>query len=188
MSGGKRWISARASTVASRLVEGLAPHCERIEVAGSMRRGSSEVGDIEIVVVPKIAADLFGDPMGECQLTRALTDMERDRRVRWRTETHVLPKEPRGARRVYSLVALPEGVPLDIFAVRPPAQWGAIFAIRTGPSSFSARLVSDCRTRGLRCVEGRLVRDADGSTVDTPEEVDFFRECGVQWRAPRDRK
>lgn len=188
MSSGPKWFAARAQVAAERVVGALAPHCDRIQVAGSLRRGEAQVGDIEIVCSPKIAADLFGEPMGECQLTRALVDLERDRRVRWRAETFPPPKDPKAPRKFYPLVVLPEGIPLDVFAVRAPAQWGAILAIRTGPSDFSRRLVTDCQKRGLRCTEGRLVRIEGGATVPTPTEVDFLRECGWRWVEPKDRR
>lgn len=42
-----------AEQLAHRLVELLTPHCERIDVAGSIRRKKQEVGDIEIVCLPK---------------------------------------------------------------------------------------------------------------------------------------
>lgn len=39
--------------IANEMVELLAPHCEWIEVAGSLRRGKEMVGDVEIVAIPK---------------------------------------------------------------------------------------------------------------------------------------
>ncbi|MEW6287659.1 MAG: hypothetical protein AB1509_15670 [Chloroflexota bacterium] len=49
-----------AQKIAARVIDALAPHCQRIEVAGSIRRQSPQVGDIEIVCQPKTGADLFG--------------------------------------------------------------------------------------------------------------------------------
>ena len=42
----------------------LAPACERIEIAGSIRRGKPEIKDIDLVCIPKIQTepDLFGGP------------------------------------------------------------------------------------------------------------------------------
>ncbi|MGN7786778.1 hypothetical protein ACTJIJ_19755 [Niabella sp. 22666] len=51
-----------ALAYAERVVELLAPHCEKIDVAGSIRRQKKIVGDIEIVCQPKketINTDLF---------------------------------------------------------------------------------------------------------------------------------
>ena len=46
---------AFATTLAKKLVDELAPYCQRIEIAGSVRRQSAEVGDIELVAIPKFA-------------------------------------------------------------------------------------------------------------------------------------
>ena len=42
-------------------------------------------------------------------------------------------------RRFYPLFFYVDGAwwPVDLFVVRPPAQWGAIFAIRTGPADYA---------------------------------------------------
>lgn len=51
-----------AERCAVRLVEWLSPKSERLEVAGSVRRRRPQVGDIDLVCVPKIdrSTDLFG--------------------------------------------------------------------------------------------------------------------------------
>jgi DNA polymerase/3'-5' exonuclease PolX len=48
-----RWSATIARRVADELVEALTPRCEQICIAGSLRRGKSEVGDIEILYVPR---------------------------------------------------------------------------------------------------------------------------------------
>lgn len=172
--------------LASSVLDVLAPACERIEIAGSLRRRAERVSDIEIVALPKARrVGLFGDDT-ECELTLAVAALVKTGMLRWRTETHpALPKDWRTPRRVWSLVA--EGFPLDLFAVRKPAQYGAILAIRTGPADFSRRLVTDCRLRALRCVDGHLERET-GEPVATPEERDFLRECGSPWVEPEARR
>jgi DNA polymerase/3'-5' exonuclease PolX len=49
--------------IAGRIVEALRPYCERIEIAGSLRREKPMVGDIEIVAIPRRPVDLFGEPV-----------------------------------------------------------------------------------------------------------------------------
>lgn len=44
---------ADALTIAELVVAQLAPHCERIQIAGSIRRKSRTVKDVEIVCIPK---------------------------------------------------------------------------------------------------------------------------------------
>lgn len=45
-----------ALKIAEGLVCEFGPYCERVEIAGSIRRGKAEVGDIEIVAVPRFTA------------------------------------------------------------------------------------------------------------------------------------
>lgn len=190
MSSGAKMPAAKVRPIAERVVDRLmeANAVARIAIAGSLRRREEQVSDIEIVCAPLADRDLLGRPTGDCLLARAVLDATREGWLRWRTETHPTPpKDWRAPRRVWSLVVVPYGFPLDLFAVRPPAEWGAILAIRTGPADFSRRLVTDCQDRGLRCTEGRLV-DREGTTVPTPEESDFLEECGHTWLEPEKRR
>ena len=54
MSNKQRWPATTARKVADALAAELTPRCERIEIAGSLRRGKADVGDIEILYVPRI--------------------------------------------------------------------------------------------------------------------------------------
>lgn len=176
----------RARRVAEAIVEALRPACERIEIAGSIRRGVPAVKDIEVVAVPRgLVCDLFGSPVLDQphDLDRELERLVDAGRLRAR----VTPDgRVRLGPRFKALEAVRAELPVDLFIVLPPAQWGCIFAIRTGPAEFGRRLVMACRARGLRCQDGRLV-DARGRTVPTPEERDFFRACGMGW-VPEDRR
>ena len=51
-----------AQRVVEDLFKILRPHCARVAVAGSVRRCERDVGDIEMVVIPKFEEDLVGDP------------------------------------------------------------------------------------------------------------------------------
>lgn len=62
----QKYPAPLALALARKLVHLLAPCCERIEIAGSLRRRKPEVGDIEILYVPRQVEapdpnDLFGD-------------------------------------------------------------------------------------------------------------------------------
>jgi len=54
MSDKQRYPASIARKVADEMATELAPRCERIEIAGSLRRGKADVGDIEILYVPRI--------------------------------------------------------------------------------------------------------------------------------------
>jgi DNA polymerase/3'-5' exonuclease PolX len=155
----------RARTIAKRLVDRLLPYCERIEIAGSIRREKAEVGDIEIVAIPSEFADAM------------------------------LPELLPGAKFIkdgtrYKQIALPEGIDLDLFLVRPPAQWGVIFLLRTGPAEFSHKVVTKKRMGGLlpsdcQVANGRVWRN--GKLIPMPEEEDFLKLLGLPGLAPKER-
>jgi DNA polymerase/3'-5' exonuclease PolX len=186
---------ARARSIADAIGEALRPGCERIEVAGSIRRGRDNVKDIEIVALPRAATNLLGERSIDDELRPIVDALVKEGRLAWRASARggAWSIRPAGSvartpgRKYYPLVAVRAQIPVDLFAVIPPAQWGAILAIRTGPGEYSKRLVTMCQDRGLRCVDGRLV-DAFGHTVPTPEERDFIASCGAEWAEPGARR
>ena len=72
--------------------------------------------------------------------------------------------------------------PVDLFIVRPPADWGVIFTIRTGPADWSQRLVTECQRWFMRVEGGRLLHH--GRHVPCPEEADFLAAIGQPWLDP----
>ena len=106
----------------------LAPYCERIEIAGSIRRRKPECGDIELVAIPKIepVVDLLGETVDQ----RSLLDQ-----VLLDRYTVLKGKDK------YKQV-LVDDVPVDIFIQPDPATWGVNFAIRTGSADFAKWLVT----------------------------------------------
>jgi DNA-binding XRE family transcriptional regulator len=79
-----------------------------------------------------------------------------------------------------------DGIPVDLFIVRPPADFGVVLAIRTGPAEFSHRLVTDCQQFFMRVQDGRLIRG--GRHVPCDDEPAFFAAIGQPWLEPRDRR
>ncbi len=211
MSKGPSRPFAEVAPLAVELLRLLEPAWERIRVAGSLRRRRSWVSDIELVVEPRveevrtIESGLFEAIERVDLVDRTEEAIERVDLVD-RTEEAIarLVDEGTFARRevVVHRADLTEeiqerdgprykalvyrGVPLDVFIVRPPAQWGCVFTIRTGPADFAQELVTRIRRHGRRVEDGRLLSPL-GATIDTPEEADFFRECGQRWLEPKDR-
>lgn len=185
VSTGTRLPLAAALGTANRVVALLAPWCERIEFAGSLRRGRAEVGDIEIVAVPRmvdgVPATMFDKPPKVSALDGALAHADASGFI----VPH--PERPANGERYKRLWIPAPGIQLDLFLVSPPAEWGPIFAIRTGPAYYSERLVTALRRKGWRCTEGRVL-DNEGERVPCPEERDFLEACGAPWVEPEDRK
>ncbi|GMV38766.1 MAG: hypothetical protein AMXMBFR64_04820 [Myxococcales bacterium] len=157
----------------------------RVLVAGSVRRCKPTVGDIEVVCVPHVGpAEEPGDLLGPLIVERDHLLHELDRQI---TAGDLVPGPRMGPRmRQYSIAAL-DGAQLDLFIVRPPAQWGVIAAIRTGPADYSQWLVTRARTRGLYVQDGALRRAGPGSVSMCEEEAYFFAALGLAMPEPRRR-
>lgn len=188
---------AEAMRRADDVVDMLREGCTRIEIAGSIRRESPDVKDIEVVVVPGHQADLFGGAAFDL-LNEVIRKRVREKRLVWRNVQTGLygahEPEKLDGRKFYALGTVEQGGdpwPIDVFCVRPPAQWGAIMAIRTGPADYSQRLVTQARQQMLKCEDGRLVSIAlmsCGAVRDTPEERDFIEACGLPFLPPTQRR
>jgi DNA polymerase/3'-5' exonuclease PolX len=169
-----------ALALAETVVIDLAPACDRIGIAGSIRRKKSEIGDIEIVCIPAIetGADLFGQPT----TVRSAPDSRLEEIA-----------ASRGWRRIkggdlYRQYDIGPCV-LDLF-VTTPEKWGVIFTIRTGSADFSRWLVTPRREGGalpgyLKVKDGRLW--AGGMPLATPDETDVFTRLELAWIPPEER-
>jgi DNA polymerase/3'-5' exonuclease PolX len=104
-----------------------------------------------------------------------------------------------GGEKYKKLWMLQENIQVDLFLVTPPAQWGVQSVIRTGPSDFSHWMVTR-KSRGGALPDEYIVADGavgqrvrgdkgDGrqGVIPMPEEVDFFRLCGLDWIMPKER-
>jgi len=155
-----------ALRIAERVRAELEPHCERIEIAGSIRRGKADVKDIELVCITKpYDVGLF-----ESGIATVVN--------RWPKVRGELPCK-------YTQRVLPEGINLDLFFA-VPGNWGLIFAIRTGSADFSHKvLATGWVKRGYKSNEGWLHKN--GKDIAVPEERDLFRIIGIDYIEPKNR-
>lgn len=198
----------QAKPIAERYVEQMRPRCERIEIAGSTRRGCQDVGDIEIVVVPQwqeTPLGLFpdGGPRTN-RLMRWALDAEALGDLMWiKTGTSDIVRwQPKEDGKYWRALLLPERIKLDLF-LASPQNYGLIFAYRTGCREFSEGLLAHAKQHTPYQTEssyyrdhpdlqgqpesGHLVESATGRRVATPEESDVFRLLGLEYVEPRDR-
>lgn len=175
---------ADAMPIAEALVADLSCACLRgPEIKGSLSRQKEEVGDIELVAIPKYEetgqASLFDVPpelrnLLHCQIS----DLGEDRilpiksgNVRrdggwWRHGQRLPPGEERDDKwrdkgvsdaRMFKLWLPRKGIMVDLF-MPTPETWGAIATIRTGSAEFSQRLVTSWvkKSRGGHVHKGRI--------------------------------
>jgi DNA polymerase/3'-5' exonuclease PolX len=196
VSAGVAIPHAEAWRTAVDLKEALAPACERVEIAGSLRRGKPEVHDIEIVAVPKTETrpdGLFGEVQGDL-LEECVAGLLAHERIEARA---IGIKRADGSIEIQNKLGwafkalVYHGIAVDLFVVRPPASWGVIFGLRTGPGDWNIELVTRCKEVGRRVAGGQVEAWHSASSswvvVPTPEEADFFRSIGQPWVEPADR-
>ncbi|MDB4947450.1 MAG: hypothetical protein JWM27_99 [Gemmatimonadetes bacterium] len=168
MSTGEKIPLARARRIADRAAAALAPAAAEVHVAGSVRRERPFVGDVELVVVPRMIPDgLFGDERPDLDSIRAVA-------LLW-------GKIVRSGDRLISVDA--GEVKVELYLCHPPAQLGSILAIRTGPAEFGALAMQRLARRGYRHRDGHVV-DGAGQIVPTPTEEEFFRLAGLPCLPP----
>ena len=164
-----------ARRYAQDVIERLSPWVDRAEIAGSIRRGKAEVGDIDIVVVPsQFLSGLFDDETGP-----ALAEI---REIASRMG-HITKG---GARYIQIEDCLGSGLKLELWIVLPPAEFGPIYAIRSGPAEYSQMLVTRLKGRCWKCEDGRVTDDL-GRHIPCETEEAFFAAAQVPWVPPEER-
>ena len=151
----------------------LAPLCDRIEIAGSIRRGRPQVNDIDLVILPR-AGDV------DAVKTRCL-----------RTSPQVMMNG-----NVNFLFMIGHTVQVDIFFARQPARelfgrepgnWGSLLVCRPGSREFNVWLASQAKLIGLHWNPYSGV-ERNGVMLACEEEADVFKAIGVDWVAPEQRE
>lgn len=161
-----------ALKIANKYLKVLHPHCERIEIAGSLRRMKSEVHDIEFVCIPKKYPHKNG-----------LFDIEMVPVTGFQNEINKLERikgDPTGK---YCARKLPEGINLDIF-IADENNFGLIMLIRTGSADFNKRILNHGKYKcGIASVDGQLIKN--NKIIPVKEETEIFALFGVEYIEPQ---
>lgn len=160
---------ADAAVIAEQLHGELLEVAARVKTVGSVRRRRPEVKDIELLVEPRDqVAGLFGETAPDIDSIRA-----------------VLAPHGRFLKNGQRYIQLerPDGLKIDVFLCHPPAEWGSLLAIRTGPAELGQWAVTRLRQRGYRHLAGH-VQDERGRVLPTPSEEEFFRLAGLPCLPP----
>jgi len=156
----------KAKLIADQVLSDLKPHCDRIEIAGSIRREKEYPNDIEIVAIPKP----YGTDLFESGIATVIN--------KWEKIKGELPCK-------YTQRLLPEGIKLDIFFASPE-NWGLIFAIRTGSADFSHKVLASGWSRlGYKSKGGILFRR--GKQILVKEEIELFDLLSMKYIDPKER-
>lgn len=189
MSNGPTMTLAYAERVAETIKRELAPYCQRIEIAGSVRRRRPECGDIDLVLLP----------------TPGLR-REIGARVRSNPSTRVL----KDGDEILQFV-LHSGTQVDLYFARPeendlagytPGNFGMRLLAMTGSKEHNVKLAREAKRLGLHFAPyrglqrgGHYQRHADSSETYHGGEVfrgeteeGIFEALGLPWIPPEQRE
>lgn len=153
-----------AKVIAQRIKKVLTPHCDRVEIAGSIRRAKPIVNDIDIVLIEKPEAALL---MSNLLFTIG-----------------VLKLNGPEIKRLY----LPEdNIIVDIY-IATPATWATLLLIRTGSRENNIRLCSLARRKGWQLrAGGEGLFDEEGNRIAGDSEESIYKALGVPYQEPKER-
>lgn len=175
-----------ADEIAAKLLKIFEPACERIEIAGSLRRRKPEVGDLEFVAIPRYISGGQIDLFGNSERVSLL-----DRRVQKAVSLSLLEVIKNGEKYKQFIHKRPTGelVGIDLF-ITTVEQWGYIFALRTGSAEFNAKWNTQRNKGGLLPsqfrFEGGWLMCGD-EKIPTPDEKEFFALIEIPWIEPSQR-
>ena len=129
----------KAQAIAEKIKAVLESSCERIVIAGSIRRQKPDVGDIELLCIPKYVA-------GVDQLDAKIQTMIHFYMLGYRLNK--LGSKVYGPKNKL-LVHLPSGIGLDIFSTDAQCWWVAL-VIRTGPKESNVAIAMAAQRKGWR--------------------------------------
>lgn len=175
-----------AVLVATRLLELLSPHCERIAIAGSLRRMKPEVSDIELLFIPSLGERPEG------LFDRVQVDLTAER-IESLVTSGVLAKRPNvngdftwGEKNKLA-IHVASGIPVDLFATTHEDWWVSL-VFRTGSKETNLALTTGANKKGATLMAyGCGVRWSDGTVTRAESERHVFELCGVEYKEPQAR-
>ena len=153
-----------AKAIARQIRVTLAPHCERIETVGSIRRGKPIVHDIDLVLIPK--------PYAAVVMSGLLTTIGE------------LKANGDKIKRVH----LPtENIDVDIY-VATPATWATLVLIRTGSKESNIRLAMTAKRKGWQLkANGDGLFNEKGERIAGDTEQSIYQALGIPYQEPQAR-
>lgn len=204
---------SEARPIAGRILALLQPHCDRIHIAGSIRREKPDVKDVEIVCQPKAHKDLFCNATGENDPAFVLAVMNLGKRIKGHATTGKYSQIQVCTETIKAIDygppirtgAIDLSINLDLFMPSPHDYFRQL-AIRTGSADYSARVIAAGWRRigwvgtdnGLRLGKECDPKDLGGGKTKwicnhhSPtlppvwqSEEEFFDWLGIQWIEPK---
>jgi DNA polymerase (family 10) len=158
---------AKAARWANQIATELAPLCDQIEIAGSIRRGLPQVNDIDLVVLPRDKAAL---------------------KYRCKRNAEVIQDGDENCS-----FRLAYGIQIDIFFARAetkdlfqtiPTNWGSLLLCRTGSKEHNQWLCERARKYGLKWSYPKGLIDEEGYIIAAQTEAEIYDTLDLPVIAP----
>jgi len=150
----------RAQKVADAVVKRLSPYCQRIEIAGSIRRRKPWVNDVDLVLILKDPWNFHAELMKLGQLKMSGKKIMR---------------------------AIVGSVQVDIY-VADEATWATLFLIRTGSKENNIRLCSRAKDMGWHlAASGDGLFNEKGERIAGDSEISIYNALGLPYQRPEER-
>jgi len=167
----------KAKAIAREIVYWLTPACKRIVVCGSIRRQKPEVGDIELLCIPRLVD-------GIDQLDKVIRALVIQGRLGFRRNK--LGSRVYGPKNKF-MVHLPSGVGVDIFSTTEEC-WPVSLVVRTGGEKTNKRIAVAAIRKGWHLkAYGRGFSTPQGELVCRSEK-DVFEFVGLDYLEPWERE
>jgi DNA polymerase/3'-5' exonuclease PolX len=161
----------RAQQIASQVKDHLAPACERIEIAGSIRRRRPFVNDIDIVAIPSTPGQFIA---ALCALGPFKVGGQKLLRVNYHP------------------------IDLDVY-VSTPETWATLLLIRTGSAAHNIGMCKLARQEGMylhadgtglfKANNPNPIREnSDWQRIAGDTEESIFAALGLQYKKPEERE
>ena len=183
---------AKAEQIAKEVLCLLNNHCQRVEIAGSIRRKKAEVGDIEILAIPKFKRVT---PEGELLLINGEVEENiTERRIQELLDKRILAPRLKinGTKtmgpRVKLMTHTTSGIAVDIFLC-DESGWVNNLVSRTGGKNTNIAIASRAKARGWNWLPfGTGFQNQRTGEIHQPEtEEDVMAFVGLPPMKPEER-
>jgi DNA polymerase/3'-5' exonuclease PolX len=195
-------LLSEAKAIAEEVKAQIADACESVVIAGSIRREKAEVGDIELVIVPRysevnlVRVDLFTEKEVRFNLLeRRLHQLANDGTIVERHKENGSRIAWLGKDESRYIAATYQGrIGIDFFMVLPDRMdwYGWTLLLRTGPADANQLLVTRRDQHGIKphhifIGEGRVTDLRTDTPIHLQDEETVFGRWGMKYVPPQER-
>jgi DNA polymerase/3'-5' exonuclease PolX len=176
-----------AIAAAREILDHITPVCNRIIIAGSLRRMKQDVGDIEILYIPRTEIRQI-DLIETAPVSLADEAIEKLLAQNIITKRLSVSGHPSWGEK-NKLATHHSGVPVDFFATTESA-WHNYLVCRTGPAASNTRIATAAQQMGYQWkpYSTGFIRLSDGKAFPMHSEQAVFDFVKLPYAEPRDRQ